>query len=114
LFPKVAQTQGLTGAVFASIPPLPILVWSTTMGLNNPVLIYRAANNLEANLIKLKLSDAGIDAHVIEDDSMIASEGIIPGVLRPQVYVDESTTAQAKAVIEEYEREAKQNPTRDS
>lgn len=83
------------------------------MGLQNPVVIYRAANNIEANLIKLKLHEAGIDAYVMEDDSMIASEGIIPGVLHPEVYVDQTTTDQAVAVIQEYEREARNNSAED-
>jgi hypothetical protein len=41
------------------------------MALRDPVAVYNAANNLEAQLLSNRLNEAGIEAHVTEDVSIV-------------------------------------------
>jgi len=85
------------------------------MALHDPVVIYHAANNIEANLFKIKLLVAGIEAHVVEDDSMIGvtiwGNGLMSQLHRPKVWIDRAYTEQAAAILEEYERQARESAT---
>ena len=58
--------------------------------LKDPVVVYSAADNLEAHLISTQLNDVGIAAYTVEDTSTagVAALGLLHNIHRPQVFVD--------------------------
>lgn len=77
-----------------------------TMALQDPVVVYDAATNVEAQMLKLLLIEAGIEAFVAEDLSTggIWMFGLLPGIHKPQVWVSQSDVRAAQSVLEGYER----------
>lgn len=63
------------------------------------VSIYRAANSIEANLVKNLLADEGIDAVVTEENEPLAGLDITP----PDVMVRISDEKRARDFIADYE-----------
>jgi len=57
------------------------------MPLQNPVAVYNAANNIEAQLICNFLNDAGIEAYLTSDVSQAGTWmfGLLPEIHKPQV-----------------------------
>jgi hypothetical protein len=80
------------------------------MPLQDPVVVYRAASNVEAQLICQLLLDSGIDAAVVEDMSPAGmySLGTLDGIHNPQVFVEGSLSAKARLFITEYEQRQSQ------
>lgn len=78
-----------------------------TMALRDPVAVYNAANNIEAHLICDLLNDAGIEAHVTEDVSVVGQGplGFLPEVHKPQVWTERVDIERVKPFLEEYERQ---------
>lgn len=63
------------------------------------VSIYRAANSIEANLVKNLLADEGIEAAVTEENEPLAGLDITP----PDVLVRVSDETRARRFIADYE-----------
>lgn len=85
------------------------------MALQDPVVVYNAATNVEAHLVKLLLIEAGMEAFVSEDLSTggLWMFGLLPGIHKPQVWVSRSRIDEAQPVLERYERqEAERRRTR--
>jgi Putative prokaryotic signal transducing protein len=76
------------------------------MALTNPVAIYNATTNTEAQLLAHMLGQAGIEAHVTEDLSLAGLwwGGTIPSIHTPKVWVDQADSEAAVPVLQEYER----------
>lgn|SRR5262245_31016185 len=76
------------------------------MPLTNPVAIYNATTNTEAQLLAHLLGQAGIEAHVTEDLSLAGLwfGGTIPSIHTPKVWVDQADSEAAVPVLQEYER----------
>ena len=74
-------------------------------GLNNPVAIYTAATNVDAQLIASLLCEAGIEAFAIDDISPAGMYmlGTLAELHRPQVFVDGSQTEEAAAFLKAFE-----------
>jgi hypothetical protein len=70
------------------------------MALRDPVAVYNAANNFEAHLLRNALSNAGVEAFVMEDISEV------PQVLKPQVWVERADFERVKPIFDDYERRA--------
>jgi hypothetical protein len=78
------------------------------MALHDPVAIYTAASNLEASLVRDGLIEAEIEAFVVEDVSQagVWMGGLVPGIHKPQVWVDRADVARAKPVLLTFEQRA--------
>ncbi len=76
------------------------------MGLSDPVAVYNAATNVEAELLRIGLEQAGIEAHITYDESPAGywMFGRLPEIHKPQVWIDRSQIKLAQVVLEEYER----------
>ncbi len=76
------------------------------MGLVDPVKIYAAASNLEAQMIVRLLLSAGVEAFAGEDFSPAGMwlGGTLPGVFDAGVYVNRGDAEQAVAIIRQHER----------
>jgi Putative prokaryotic signal transducing protein len=77
------------------------------MALQDPVAIYNAANNIEAQLVKLWLVESGIEAFVLEDLSTagIWMFGALPEIHKPQVWISQSDLDRARPILDQYEQE---------
>ncbi|HEV3025768.1 MAG TPA: hypothetical protein VGX76_25015, partial [Pirellulales bacterium] len=60
------------------------------MALQDPVAVYYAATNAEAQVVRSLLVDAGIEAFAVDDVSVGGTWtlGLIPEIHKPQVWVD--------------------------
>lgn len=78
------------------------------MGFRDPVAIYDAASNLEAALVRDGLIAAGIEAFLVEDVSQAGAwvGGLMPGIHKPQVWVDRADVARATPVLVAFEERA--------
>ena len=65
------------------------------------VSVYQAAHVTEAHLVKNMLLDEDIPAYVSEENEPLAGLPIVP----PDVLVPKARVPQARAIIEEYEKE---------
>ena len=68
------------------------------MALDDPLAVYDAANDVEAQLICNILNEAGVEAYVTEDDAQVGQ------VMKPQVWVDRSAIDRAKPILQNHER----------
>jgi hypothetical protein len=77
------------------------------MGLQDPVAIYNAADNFEAQLICNLLNDAGIEAYLTEDVSPVGVWlfGLLPEIHKPQVWTERANMERVKPLLDEYERQ---------
>lgn len=74
------------------------------MELQEPVLVYTAAKNLEAHDVAEWLRAAKISSHVVEDLAIAAwAGGLNTTIHRPQVWVSKSQQQEAIAEIQKYE-----------
>jgi hypothetical protein len=75
------------------------------MALKNPVAIFTATDNAEAELLRVLLVQSGIEAHSTADLSLIGSwwGGKLPGFHRPQVWIDRSEIEQATPLLKDFE-----------
>jgi rubrerythrin len=76
------------------------------MGLVDPVKIYAAKSNVEAQMICRLLQSAGVEAFANEDLSPVGIwfGGTIPGVFDAGVYVSRANAEEAFALIRHHER----------
>jgi uncharacterized paraquat-inducible protein A len=81
------------------------------MALQDPVAVYNATSNFEAQLVRIFLVDAGIEAFAVEDISQVGvwAFGLLPEIHKPQVWVDRENLEQARFLIAEYERRSAVN-----
>jgi hypothetical protein len=84
------------------------------MTISDPVPIYRAATNMQAHLLCGHLEQNGIDAHVVEDNSINGGWlfGLLPQVHKPEVCVDRRNREQARLLIEAFERSERERQAR--
>jgi hypothetical protein len=78
------------------------------MKLVNPVTAYVASTNLEAQLLKVLLQEAAVEAHVSEDNSLAGlwAFGTLPEVHRPRIWVSETDLNRAQVLLNDYEARA--------
>jgi hypothetical protein len=78
------------------------------MALRDPVAVFNADTNVEAQLVRTLLVDAGIEAFVVEDVSYVGtySLGTLPEINKPQVWVERANAAKAWEFLDGYERRA--------
>jgi hypothetical protein len=77
------------------------------MSFSDPIAAYNAVSNLEAHLVANALREAGLEAIVIEDLSLLQDAiGFATEVHKVQVWIERAETDRAKPVLEEYERQA--------
>ena len=83
----------------------PFYLAVNTVALKDPVPVYNAASNLEAQLIRNHLIAEGIEAYAVEDVSQVGTwaMGLIPEIHKPQVFVERWNAEQARSLIEDYE-----------
>ena len=76
------------------------------MALNDPIAVYNAENNLEAQLICNLLNDTGIEAYLTEDVSQVGVWllGLVPEIHKPQVWTDRGEIDRVKPLLEDFER----------
>ena len=77
------------------------------MALQNPVAVYTAASNAEAQLVRDLLVEAGIEAFAVEDTSPVGmyALGVVSQIHKPQVWVDRPSVEQARFIIVQYEKQ---------
>jgi hypothetical protein len=77
------------------------------MALKDPVAVYDAATNLEAHFVSNLLNEAGVEAYATEDiagsDVAASVFGGLPGIHKPQVWVDRADVEHAQPVLLDYE-----------
>jgi hypothetical protein len=86
------------------------------MELKDPLSVYIAGSNLEAQMICNHLNALGIPAHVIEDASSDGtySFGFVSLMHTPRVYVERTQADEARKVIGEYEAAAIESRAKES
>ena len=78
------------------------------MALSDPVAIYNAKTNGEAQMLKVMLQELGIAAFAVEDLSpagMWFMFGTLPEIHKPQVWVNRVDADRARAAIDSYEEQ---------
>src|SRR5262245_35151253 len=85
------------------------------MAIKDPVSAYNAENNAEAHLLCSLLEENGIEAHVTRDESVVGLGplGMLPGIHKPQIWIDRSNIDAAAVVLAEYERDRSQRRSED-
>jgi hypothetical protein len=78
------------------------------MALRDPIAVYNAASNVDAQMVQHALRAVGIEAFVTEDVSPVGAwiGGLIPEIHKPQVWVERADVGRAKPVLDGYERRA--------
>ncbi len=78
------------------------------MALREPVAVYDAANNVEAQLVKMFLVESGVEAFAVEDVSLVGfwMLGILPEIHKPQVFANKSDIERARPLLQDYELQA--------
>jgi uncharacterized paraquat-inducible protein A len=84
------------------------------MALEDPVAVYNAANNVEAQLVKVMLVESGVEAFAIDDVSTVGywMFGILPVIHKPQVFVNRCDVDRAQPILKEYEAQVAARETR--
>jgi len=78
------------------------------MALRDPVVVYRAEDNLEAQLVCSLLNDAGVEARVTGVFGLA-----FEGSYYPEVWIERSDVDRAKPVLDDYERQKAQRQEAD-
>jgi hypothetical protein len=75
------------------------------MALQHPLVVYNAADHVEAHLLCNALVDAGIDAYVIDDVSQVGTSalGLLPEIHKPQIWVERADVERARAILDEHQ-----------
>jgi len=78
------------------------------MPLQDPVAVYTARTNTEAQIVRHLLIQSGVEAFAVEDLSVVGlwMGGTIPGVDTPKVWVDRADVERAVPILREYEQRA--------
>lgn len=87
------------------------------MALSDPVAVYNARDNVEADSLRFLMEKNGIEAFAVSDDSIVGvwMFGLLPQIHKPQLWVNRRDADRARAILIEYEEEAHQrwNPAND-
>lgn len=78
------------------------------MALKDPVAVYTADENVEAESVRIFLVEQGIEAFANEEVSNVFAG--LPGIEEQQVWVDRADVARAKALLAQYEHPAPAKP----
>jgi hypothetical protein len=91
---------------FALTAPRPAFSRRTVMALTDPVKIYAAESNVQAQMIRQLLQEAGVEAFAGEDFSPAGLwwGGTLPGVFDAGVFVNRADADHAAELIREHER----------
>ena len=75
------------------------------MALRDPVAVFDADTNVEAQLVRTLLVDAGIEAFAIDDVSYVGVcvWGTLSGINKPQVFVERKDAQKALDFLDTYE-----------
>lgn len=78
------------------------------MPIRDPVAVYNAATNAEAQLLRIALVEAGIEAYATEDVSTVGiwMFGLLPEIHKPQVWVAREDMGRAKPILDDFEERA--------
>jgi hypothetical protein len=76
--------------------------------VRDPVAVYTAASNLESAVFCEMLAASGIESHAVEDVSRAGAWmfGLLPGIHKPQIFVERADAERARVLIDEFERQA--------
>lgn len=76
------------------------------MTLEDPITAYNAESNMDALWAQQYLENEGIEAHVIEDHSMVGHWmfGNLPEIHKPQVWVSRQDAEEAGRLLAIYEQ----------
>ncbi len=77
------------------------------MAIHDSVAVYVAADNIQASILRDVLADAGIEAHVMDDVSMIGVwfGGLASQLHRPKVVVDRRDAEVAAEIVRNFDAE---------
>jgi hypothetical protein len=83
------------------------------MVLRDPVAVFNADTNLEAQLVRTLLVDAGIEAFAVEDVSYVGTcaFGTLPEINKPQVWVERADVEKAWKFLDDYEGRVSERKT---
>ena len=88
------------------------------MPIRDPVSVYNAKHNVDAQLVANYLEDNGIEAHVTFDESVVGMGilGPLSEIHKPQVWVDRSSIEAAEPLLMKYEQRQRlrATPAKDS
>lgn len=76
------------------------------MNLEDPVAAYNAESNMDAILVQRFLDSEGVQAFVVEDNSLVGywMFGKLPEIHKPQVWINRADTERVSRLLAEYER----------
>lgn len=76
------------------------------MAFRDPLAAYNAESNLEAHVVCGLLIEAGVEAVVVEDNSLagIWLGGTVAEIHKPQVWIERADSERARPVLTDYER----------
>jgi hypothetical protein len=82
------------------------------MALHDPVAVFDADTNVEAQLVRTLLVDAGIEAFAIDDVSYVGTcaWGTLSGINKPQVFVKRGDAERALSFLDTYENRIRERP----
>lgn len=77
------------------------------MAISNPIAIYNAEDNIEAQLLCQHLEDNGVEAYAVMDEAVTGlwAFGKLPEIYKPQIWIDKSNREVAVTVLSEHEAE---------
>jgi hypothetical protein len=83
------------------------------MALRDPVPVFDADTNVEAQLVRTLLVDAGIEAFAIDDVSYVGTcaWGTLSGINKPQVFVERDDAQRALDFLDTYEDRIRERQT---
>ena len=83
------------------------------MALRDPVAVFNADTNVEAQLVRTLLVDAGVEAFVVEDVSYVGTcaLGTLPEINKPQVWVERADAERAWQLLDDYDRRRTEQET---
>ena len=83
------------------------------MAIAKPIAVYNAESNVEAQMLCAYFDQNGIEAYPTMDESLAGfwTFGVLPGIHKPQVWVDQSSVEAAQPLLVEYERERRRRQT---
>lgn len=85
------------------------------MNNSNPIVIYTAESNTDADFAQQYLAQNGVEAFSVEDNSLVGywMGGTLPGIHKPQVWVNKPDAELAAKLIQRY-LETKQDKASDA
>jgi hypothetical protein len=77
--------------------------------LTDPFAAYNARDVFEAQRVCELINNEGIEAHVVEDNSMVGVSGLglMPELHKPQVWIERANADRVKPILDDYEQREK-------